>query len=248
MGRFEIPTNSPTNVSEESDIQTNHRFFHGPEIRRQAYNKAEQKRKEDKGNKVSKRQKQKGDNVIDKTSTKDKITINMDKDIGADTNQRQESQNYSTIIFKRRKTDEEQETEDHKTSGSSKDYDGGQQKLIDSGGKLNTDEDQEIEDHKTSGSSKDYDKVQTKDSKEGHFLQELRKNKRDYDDSMKAQDKAKNNNCKKQKKDQAESLVQLRMKQFEERTMGSASRCTTRSEPGGCGPGESTATHCDDPT
>ncbi len=65
---------------------------------------------------------------------------------------------------------------------------------------------------------------------------------------MKAQDNAKKNNCKKQKKDQAESLVQLRIKQFEERTIGSASRCTTRSEPGGCGPGESTATHCDDPT
>jgi hypothetical protein len=47
VGKFEIPTNSPTNVAEESDIQTNHRFFYGPEIRRQAYNKAEQKRKED---------------------------------------------------------------------------------------------------------------------------------------------------------------------------------------------------------
>ena len=135
VGKFEIPTNSPTNVAEESDIQTNHRFFHGPEIRRQAYNKAEQKCTEDKGNKVSKRQKQKGDNVIDKTSTRDKITIKMDKDIGADTNQRQEHQKDSTISFKRRKTDEEQETEDHKTSGSSKDYDGRQQKQNDSGGK-----------------------------------------------------------------------------------------------------------------
>ncbi len=56
-GNVEIPTNSPTSVAEESDMQANHRFLHGPEIRRQAYNKAEQKRKEDKENKASKRQK-----------------------------------------------------------------------------------------------------------------------------------------------------------------------------------------------
>ena len=218
VSNFEIPINSPTNAAEESDMQTNHRFFYGPEIRRQAFNKAEQKHKEDKGKHINTHQKQKYDCIAGNFATQDGNTIKEDdykkKDIEVHKTKKQERQKDSTGNNKKRKTEEEQEMEDHKTSGS----------------------------------SKDYDKVQTKDNKEGNFLQYLRKRKRDFEDSMKTQGNPKKDNCKKQKKEQTESLVQLRIKQFEKRTTENTSRCTTRSEPDECGPGASTATHCDDPT
>ncbi len=90
-----------------------------------------------------------------------------------------------------------------------------QKKSADSNKKRKTEEEKELEDHRTSGSSKDHDKDQAKDNKEGSFLQNLRKRKRDFEDSMKEQGTTKKGNCKKQKNEQTKSLVQLRIKQFE---------------------------------
>jgi hypothetical protein len=45
VNKFEIPINIIVNITEETDVQTNHRFFWGNEIRQQATKKAEQRNK-----------------------------------------------------------------------------------------------------------------------------------------------------------------------------------------------------------
>ena len=107
VSNFEIPINIPTNTAEESDMQTNHRFFCGPENRRQAFNKAEQKHKEDKGKHINTHQKQKYDCIAGNFATQDGNTIKEDdykkKDIEVHKTKKQERQKDSTDSNKKGK-------------------------------------------------------------------------------------------------------------------------------------------------